>query len=372
MIQSTPMKKTFIIALGIIIISALLYILLPEQKINTGQDKSLVVEVTPKLSPIATVAVKTPPEQVVLSQGTFVGQTFNNCGPASLSILMSMFGTNVSQEELADKMRPFHNPLGGVDDKSIFAEEFVTYAKQYGFEALNRPNGDIELLKKLLANDVPIVVRTWLHPNEDIGHFRIVRGYDDARRVIIQDDSYEGPNLEYDYDTFLSMWKPFNYGYILVYPQDKKEVVEAILAEEMDEKTAWKNALERAQDELKTNPSDSYALFNSATAEYYLGNVDKAISYYEKAVSGLPSRMLWYQLEPIYAYQQNGQYDIVFTLTDRILNNGNLAYSELYLIRGEIYKAQGNISQARSEFEKAVYYNTSLQKAQDALSSLQG
>lgn len=49
---------------------------------------------------------------------------------------LSMFGTQASQEELAAAMRPFNNPEGGVDDKSIFAEEFVTHAKVYGLEGI--------------------------------------------------------------------------------------------------------------------------------------------------------------------------------------------------------------------------------------------
>lgn len=340
------------------------------------QDKALPVKEAAKQEEVqgqrqpATVATENLPERAVLPQSNFVAQSFNNCGPASLSMVMSMFGVHVSQEELADQMRPFHNPQGGVDDKSIFAPEFVTYAREYGFASLHRPNGSIELLKKFVANDIPVVVRTWLHPGEDIGHFRIVRGYDEEKKVVIQDDSYQGPNLEYSYDEFLSMWQPFNYGYILVYPKDKQAVVDAILGEEKDEQVAWQHALARAEEEVAQNSSDAYAKFNEATAYYYLGKYDQTISFYEQAQSGLPPRMLWYQLEPIEAYLKTKQYDKVFGLTDQILDNGNKAYSELYLMRGKAYKEQGKVDLARAEFEKAVYYNTNSKEAQDALASL--
>lgn len=318
-----------------------------------------------------TVTIVKPPQQVTLPQSRFVSQTFNNCGPASLSMVLSLWGVNRSQEELASKMRPFNNPAGGVDDKSIFAPEFVKAAKEQGLQSLHRPNGDIDLLKKLTANGIPVVVRTWLNPEEDIGHFRIVRGYDEGTRTILQDDSYQGPSLTYSYEEFNQMWKPFNYGYILVYPQEKQETVEAILGEELDEKVSWQHALQRAERQLQQNQNDPYALFNIATAEYYLGNYDRTVTYYEQAREGLPARMLWYQLEPLQAYLKTKQYEKVFSLTDTILNNGNMAYTELYLMRGQAYLEQGRVDDAEKEFEKAVYYNSQSEEAKTALSSVQ-
>lgn len=323
--------------------------------------------VTPSTTP---VSFNMPPTQYVIGSSRFVSQTFNNCGPASLSMVMSMMGKDITQQELASIMRPFNNPAGGVDDKSIFAHEFVKTAKQYGFESLSRPNGNEELIKKLVANDIPVVVRTWLHPSEDIGHFRIVRGYDDTRSVFIQDDSYEGPNIEYSYETFSQMWKPFNYGYILVYPKEKNEVVKAILGEEYDEKKAWENAQNRAEEETASGKADPYSHFNVATASYYLGDYEKSIREYEKVGSALPSRMLWYQYEILDAYLKTKQYDKVLSLATEILNRGNTAYSEMYLMRGYVYKEQGNIPLARQEFEKALYYNVNSNEAKSALASV--
>lgn len=323
--------------------------------------------VAPAVSPAPLV---TPLASHILPQSQFVSQSYNNCGPASLSMVMSMFGKHISQEDLRLEMRPFSNPYGGVDDKSIFASEFVMHAKKHGFEAIARPGGDVSLIKKLIANGIPVIVRTWLHPNEDIGHFRIVRGYDDANRVVIQDDSYEGPNIPFSYEEFQAMWQPFNYGYILVYPKEKEGVVAAILGENMDEKTAYAHAIAKAQDELSQNPQDMYATFNMATSYYNLGEYTKSVDTYEQVAAQLPSRMLWYQLEPIYAYAKLHNSDKVFSLTDSILNNGNLAYSELYQVRGEILREQGKKEAAKGEFEKAAYYNTTFQPAKDALAKI--
>lgn len=343
-----------------------------------GEKSLMITTVTQKRNPLQhtqvtptqSVLVKTPPAAYTLPQSRFVSQSFNNCGPASLSMVLSMFGKFVDQEDLADRMRPFHNPAGGVDDKSIFADEFVKYAEEQGFKALQRPNGDIPLLKTLIANDIPVVVRTWLNDHEDIGHFRIVRGYNDETQTLLQDDSYQGPNLPYTYSEFMNLWQPFNYGYILVYPPEKEALVAAILGDQMNEETAYKDSITRAEKELSSNPSAFYPLFNLATASYYLEDYPASVTYYEKAAPSLPSRMLWYQIEPIQAYQKTNNDTAVMTLTEKILTTGNQAYSELYQIRGELYLKNGNKEAARSEFEKAVYYNENFQPPKDSLQQL--
>jgi tetratricopeptide (TPR) repeat protein len=316
------------------------------------------------------VEIAEPPTTYSLQQANFISQSFNNCGPAAMSMVFSTYDLQVSQEELASKMRPFNNPFGGDDDKSVFPDEFVNTAKEYGFESLHRPNGDIDLVKKLIANDIPVIVRTWLNPGEDVGHFRIIRGYDDDAQIFIQDDSYQGSGLTYTYDQVMEMWKPFNYGYILIYPKEKQAIVETILGENMDQKVAYQNALKRANEDLKANPDDAYAEFNRSTAYYHLGDTKRSIDSYDKAKDGLPDRILWYQYEPLFAYQKEKKYDRIFEIAEGILNNGNRAYSELYQMRGEIYKERGEIDAARAEFEQAVYYNSNFEPAKKALETL--
>lgn len=317
------------------------------------------------------VDIVEPPVSYSLVQANFISQSFNNCGPAAMSMVFSTYDLKVSQEELAAKMRPFNSPWGGDDDKSVFPNEFVSTAKEYGLESLYRPNGNIELVKKLIANDVPVIVRTWLNPGEDIGHFRIIRGYDDSAQVFIQDDSYQGSGLKYTYDQVMDMWKPFNYSYILIYPKAKQDVVETILGENMDEKVAYQNALKQADADLEKNPGDAYAEFNRSTAYFHLGDTKRSVASYDKAKDGLPDRILWYQYEPLYAYQKEKRYDNILEIADGILNNGNKAYSELYQLRGEIYLERGDKEAARSEFEHALYYNTNFEPAKNALAALE-
>lgn len=314
--------------------------------------------------------IKQPEDYFLLKAPRQVYQTFNNCGPATLSMILSWYGTDVSQKELGENMRPYQNPKGDNDDKTIFTQEFSDWAERYGLHSVSRVNGSLELLKLLVANDIPVVVKTWLRPNEDIGHFRIVRGFDQSEQVLIQDDSYHGPNRKISYYDFLSMWQPFNYAYIIVYPSDKEESVRAILLEEWDESVAWSRAVERARQEEALDPGNVYPPFNQATSLYHLGKYDESVAAFERVEGRLPRRMLWYQIEPIQAYQKLGQFERVLAISDTLLNNGNRAFSELYLIRGEIYLSEGDREKAREQFELALVYNRNFQPAREALEQL--
>lgn len=313
------------------------------------------------------VVVNQPSDYYLLSAPRQVYQTFNNCGPATLSMVMSWYGLEKSQKELGELMRPYQNAKGDNDDKTIFPAEFTQYARKFGLSAINRPNGTIGHLKIFIANDIPVVVKTWLKPNEDIGHFRIVRGFDERKQVIIQDDSFQGPNRKIAYDKFFSMWQAFNYGYMVVYPEDKKELVLAILGAESQEEVAWQNAVTRAEREIEFDSKNIYSWFNLSVASFHFGDYQKSINAFEKVQDELPRRMLWYQIEPILAYQKLGLHDTVFQISDRLLSNGNRAFSELYQIRGEIFLAQGDTNASRREFELALLYNKNFEPAKKAL-----
>ncbi len=102
--------------------------------------------------------------------------------------------------------------------------------------------------------------------------------------------------------------------------------------------------------------------FNKLVALYRLGRYQEAVNIYEKIKDSLPRRMLWYQIEPILAYQKIGNYDKVFEITNHLIENGNRAFSEAYQIRGEIYESQGKTEEAKAEFEKVLMYNKNFYK----------
>ncbi len=349
-----------------------IYILLPQSNPDLKTNNNTVVsELSDNPTPsLVKKALQTPPAQKILPTAYHIFQSFNNCGPAALSMALRFYGIEKSQEELGQTLRPWQNPEGINDDKSVTLEEVAEESKKYGFIPYRRPNGDVEKIKLFITYDLPVITRTWLKADEDIGHYRVVKGYNSETNQLIQDDSLQNKNLWYSYDEFNVVWSKFNYEYLVLVPIDKVEIAEAILGEDLDEKTAWRKAAVRSEKMLSENPNDSTAGFNLSVAYYNTGEYQKSVDEFEKIESQLPFRTLWYQIEPIQAYYELGKYDRVFAITDAILNNQNRAYEHAYLLRGKSYQKQGQTDLARGEFEKAVLYNSNLKEAQKARAAI--
>lgn len=299
------------------------------------------------------------PTAKTIPGGTHAFQTFNNCGPAALSMALSHFGITETQQTLGISLRPYQNPQGNNDDKSVTLREVATKAEEFGLTSYLRPAGNIAIIEAFIAEDIPVIARTWLEPNEDIGHFRVVKGYDQANQILIQDDSLQGKDLAFSYDEFEELWSTFNYEFLVLVPAEKQAVSERILGGLANEQQAWQSALALAEEQLTDDPSDIYAAFNKSVALYYLGRYQESVEAYEEVENRLPSRMLWYQLEPVLAYYQLGDYARVNQIADRILANQNRAYSELYYLKGLIYQQQGQEAAATTAFNTAEQYNNS-------------
>lgn len=350
------------------------FILKPSQPADLEQSQSITEKIISNIESVTTPS-PTPiplsiPATKTLNNNYHIFQTYNNCGPAALSMALSYYGINKSQTELGDQLRPYQIPGGDNDDKSVTLEEVAEKAKEFNLTPYLRPNGNNEIIKKFIATDIPVITRTWLKANDDIGHYRIIKGYDDNTKEFIQDDSLQGKNLRYTYDEFDEIWDKFNYEYLVLIPQDKIKLAEQIIGEDINETTAWLKAVNLSQEKLTENPADITARFNLSVAYYKLGDYEKSVQEFEKVENQLSFRTLWYQIEPILAYYELGNYSRVIEISDKILNNHNRAFSELYILKGRIYQSRSETRLAEEEFQKAVHYNRNLKSAQEALSSL--
>ncbi len=310
---------------------------------------------TPIISP---VQIKQPGDKELLHSQKYVYQTYNNCGPATLSMLLDFYGINATQQEIADQLRPYNNPQGYNDDKSVTLDELASYSEQKGLTTFKRPGGDINKLKQFVANGIPVITITWIDEKGGFGHYRIIKGFDENKQQVIEDDSIFGQNQPVTYNEFNRLWQIFNYDYLVIVRPEQAETVKAILGEEANEQTAYQNALKRSESE-----TGNFALFNQAINNYYLGNYSKTTQIFEKVHTGLPYRLLWYQIEPIEAYLKQKNYDQVFALTNQIFQSGDPSFSELYYLRGQSYLETGEPELAKKEFEKAVLYNKNYQPA---------
>lgn len=305
-----------------------------------------------------------PGFRALLPGAKWVPQSFNNCGPATTSMVLQYFGFDVSQVVTKEKLRT--NP----DDKNVFTTEIADYIRRdYGVESKLFYGGNINLIKKLVANGYYVVVEDWLRPNEDIGHVTIIRGFDDEQGVLIADDSYIGVNITYPYEEFIqTQWKPFNYEYLPVYRQGNEALLQAIVGEDWDQNKMYQNAETTARQEIAVNDSDMYAWFNLGTNLFGLGKFASAKEAFEKSRSlGWPRRMLWYQIQPIQTYNLLGEHQKAIELADVALW-GNDSFAEAHFEKAIAYKGLGDLPKARQEAEKALIYSPNFTKAHNFLS----
>nr|MCU0508694.1 C39 family peptidase [Anaerolineae bacterium] len=249
-------------------------------------------------------------------------QTWNNCGPATLSTNLSYFGINIAQDKIGPILKPER------DDKNVGPEQLAQFAREQGLRATVRVQGDTNRLKALLAAGIPVLVETWYEPkpNDGMGHYRLIVGYDDAAAHWIAYDSYESHGLDrkapyqgikLPYKQFDPLWKVFNRTYIPIYDEARAAAVEALLGADMDDRAMWERSLALNLAAVKANPKDNFAWFNAGTDYVALGNYEAAAKAYDTARKlKLPWRMLWYQFGPFEAYYHMGRHKEVIGLAD--------------------------------------------------------
>ncbi|PWH20603.1 MAG: hypothetical protein DDG58_02005 [Ardenticatenia bacterium] len=311
---------------------------------------------------------------VQLSGITHIWQKWNNCGPATLAMYLSYFGITLTQAEIAAALKP------NWDDKNVSPHEMADFATQQGLHALVRVNGSAERLRLLLSNGLPVMVETWLElePNNGMGHYRLLTGYDDSRQIWIAYDSYVSTGVKADapyqgiqlpYTEMDTLWAVFNRTYLLLYTEELAPIVTGILAEEMDDQVMWERALAHAQAEMTSRPDDPFVHFNLGSVLVALGEYEQAAAAFDRArIIGLPWRMLWYQFAPFRAYYETGRYDELVALADAtIVTAGEI--EEVYYYKGLGLAALGRHDEARKNWQHALELNPNYEMAAIALAT---
>ena len=338
-------------------------------------------ETLPPLPPLPTVAPalahQSAQPAVSLSGFTHMWQTWNNCGPATLAMNLSYFGSTLDQAAIGNVLR--RHP----DDKNVSPEELAAFAASQGYHAQVRVNGSADLMRLLLSNGVPVLIETWLEedPNDGMGHYRMLTGYDDAEQYWIGYDSYVdtglfssiGPyrGIRMSYAETDALWKVFNRTYLLLYTDAQAPAVASIYGDTFDQTVMWQQATQQSQALVQQTPNDPFAWFNLGTNLTALGDYGGAAQAYDQARRlGLPWRMLWYQYGPFQAYQAAGRAQDVLTLADATLSTTQ-TIEELHYWRGQALRALGNPAEATRAWQRALELNPDYRPAGEALTAAQ-
>jgi len=330
---------------------------------------------TPSPTPTPT---PTPPISVTLAGLRHEHQGWNNCGPATLAMALSYWGRGETQYDVAPILKP--DP----EDKNVSPWEMEAYTRGLGLGAIVRVNGTLDRLKSLLRSGFPVIVETWYvrDARDQLGHYRLVIGYDDAAQQFLTYDSLHGPDVTIGYRELDELWRVFNRAYLVVYAPERWEALAAVLGLDLDDAAMYERALETARVEAANSPAScvayadcadwvTFSWFSAGSSLTSLGRHDEAAAAYDQARQlGLHYRMLWYQFGPYESYHAVGRYDDVVALANATLvTAGNL--EESYYWRGMARLAQGDTSGARADFETALRYHENWPPAVVALAKME-
>jgi len=290
-------------------------------------------------------------------------QTWNNCGPATLAMTLSYYGSELDQAAAGAALR------GNADDKNVSPAELVNFARAQGFQARLLVNGDAQRIRRLIDAGVPVLIETWLDPEDagGLGHYRLIVGYDDEVGAWIAYDSYVGKNLinpsgDYQgiwlpYGETGDFWKVFNRTAVVIYRAEDGARMDAILEPADAEESMWATAVASAQAEIERDRSDVFAWFNLGTGLTALGQFTDAAAAYDQAQQlGLPRRMLWYQFGPFEAYYQTGRYQDVLRLADSTFSP-EVQIEEILYWRSRSLQVLGDVAGADQAWQNARRLN---------------
>jgi hypothetical protein len=302
-----------------------------------------------------------------------VQQTWNNCGPANVTMALSFYGWRQPQTFAQQWLKP------DTEDKNVTPAEIVNFVNtQTQVKAITRIGGDMELLKDFIAANIPVIVETsyQFEGYDWIGHYQTVVGYDDNARIFYVYDSYlgageNGAGIPEPYDRFDRVWQNFNRAFIAIYEPNREALVAQILGHRADVTAAAEHALLIAQQEARANPSDAFAWFNMGSSLVELGRYEEAAAAYDRAtLAGLPFRITWYQFGSFKAYYEVGRYQDVLALVNTNLTNGAQYVEETHYWQGRVFAAQGRLNEAAAAFRRALSHNPRFEAARAALNTI--
>lgn len=318
----------------------------------------------PTATPKPEVSVRPTRNAVLLGPMTHDYQRMNNCGPVAVLMTLSYYGQQHAQSEVAYALRP------SPDDVSVSSDEAARYVRDQGLHALVRLGGTPSLLRELLSNNIPVMTPHLLNTEEDIGHFTVIRGYDQGSDTLIINDSYYGPERYVPVEQYMKLWEPYERTYMPVYTAEQEPIVRAILGADWDEsENAYRYVAQQRGVVARDPNTDTWMSLGYGL--YRAGEYGEALAAYENAVEyGLSKRVLWYTAWPSAALNELGRHTEALRLADSALAQ-NLASSEALLERGNALRGLGRYSEAYEAYRLASRYAPYLLSAQVALEQSQ-
>ena len=217
----------------------------------------------------------------------------NYCGPACLAMVLNYWDGkgSFSQQKITDDIFDSEN-------QATYNSEMVLYPRTRGFASYSC-QGDLRILKEVVAKGFPVIVLTKPIIQIPKGHYRVVIGFDDAEDQIIFHDPFFGSRYAMSSKNFLKVWElgkgRNQYRWMLAvvpgqspfpFPALQNDPLTAInLATAYYRRSDFarsKEQWEKAREVMKTDPVPLYSLGMVSLRE---GKAGEAEAYARQAVA---------------------------------------------------------------------------------------
>ncbi len=365
----------------------------PPQKVSFSTSGSFTISPLLTLTAEPALIQSTTPVQAttpipaasMISGGKYFSQhnRWNYCGPANLAMLLSYLNWPGTADDIARVLKPYPK------DKNVMPYEMLDFIQFSGLDGIVRVGGDLNILKRLIANGYPVLVEKGPHFRDIqgkitwMGHYQVLNGYDDINQVFTAQDSYIKADYSQPYEKLIEEWRSFNYTYLVAFTPEKRNEVLNLLGADADVTTNYQHALKKAGEEtLKLRGVDQFFAFynygsNLVNLRDYAGAAkayDTAFALYDLLPQDMtirPYRILWYQTGPYYAYFYTGRYtDVVEKATINsidMVRDDAPALEESYYWRGLAEIKLGENQAGINDFYTCLMYHSGFEVCIKAL-----
>lgn len=373
--EPSPTRETLIITVG-----------------ETPTAEATAAEPTPTATPSPTATPEPLPERVMLEEVPIEQQSFNNCGPANMTIMLNYWGFETSQQEAASVLKP------NEQDRNVSPWQISKYVNdETSMRSTVHASGTPELLKRFVAAGFPVVIEKGYEPGTSegwYGHYLTVYGYDDAKEEFYSRDTYLGPfdgSPRVDgYDEFMKWWQQFFYTFYVIYPVSREAEVMALIPDVLrydpevleTEIPMWQHTEAIARQELALDPENAFTWFNLGVALTHQGEITGNAQYYAEAIQsfnqareiGLPPRALYYEHRPLMAHFKTGQFDELLELTTFLIEEtaGGKWVEEIHWYQGHALAGLQDLVGAQEAYQEALVVNPNFYPAEVSLTWVNG
>lgn len=151
-----------------------------------------------------------------------VHQTYNACGPASITQVLGYFGINVNLADVSRLTRP-------TERSYMTAQAIVDFAPKVGMEARLYRGGSLQTVRAAIRARLPLIaLQSHITATQVIPHWRVVTGYDDARGQVYLMDPLLGYVLM-SYADFTRVWADHQGEFAVMYPPEWRGTVRKVI-----------------------------------------------------------------------------------------------------------------------------------------------